>query len=78
MRIKVSRFEDPEMMMGGGPIMQEDFIPNEEPLIHVREFRGNNMNRQEPEPYLNVGELGIHMQEFPSFPHPRMMDFHMN
>lgn len=47
MRIKVSRFEDSDLMMGGGPVFNEDYIPSEEPLIHVREFRGNNMNRQE-------------------------------
>jgi len=47
MQIKTSRFE--QVPHNGYPhlfnaVPFEDFIPNEEPLIHVREFRGNNQN----------------------------------
>jgi hypothetical protein len=47
MQIKTSRFEQ----IGGGGMFRgafnynnEDYIPNEEPLINVREFWGSNIN----------------------------------
>ncbi|CDW89738.1 ring finger protein [Stylonychia lemnae] len=45
MNIKTSRFDQPQLMMRNNSAMNvrmEDFIPNEEPLINVREFWAGN------------------------------------
>lgn len=46
MNIKTSRFDQPQLMMrnnSANNIRLDDFIPNEEPLINLREFRGGEI-----------------------------------
>jgi hypothetical protein len=47
MNIKTSRFDQPQMLIRNNSANNyrlDEFIPNEEPLINVREFRGGDIS----------------------------------
>jgi hypothetical protein len=74
MQIRTSRF-DQQQLLRQNPLffhhlaqprpnqVPEDYIPSEEPVINVREFRGNNFERSR----LEMGRM------YQNLPHPRLL-----